>query len=81
MSKFKRKYDHAKSKFSGEVKEAAGKLTGNEQLELKGKIQSARADLKADLNAEDRAEDLKENIAEKINNMIDKKENKKDSKK
>ena len=59
MSKFKRKFDHAKSKFSGEVKEAAGKLTGNEQLELKGKIQSTGAD-------------LKENVAEKIDKIFDK---------
>lgn len=80
MSKFKRKFDHAKSKFSGEVKEAAGKLTGNEQLELKGKIQSAGADLRENLNAEDKAHDIKENIAGKINDMFDKKNDKKDSK-
>ena len=78
MSKFKRKFDFAKNKFSGEVKEATGKLTGNEQLELKGKIQSARADLKENLNVEDKAEEIKENIAEKINDMIDKKDQKKD---
>lgn len=60
MSKFKRKFDFAKDKFSGEVKEAAGKVTGNEQLELKGKIQSAGADLK------NKVGDIKEDIVKKI---------------
>lgn len=60
MSKFKRKFDFAKNKFAGEVKETAGKATGNEQLELKGKIQSAGADLK------NKVGDIKEDIAEKI---------------
>ena len=36
----------SKDKVIGEVKEAVGKVTGNEELELKGKIQSSKADLK-----------------------------------
>ena len=46
MSSFKKKFDHAKNKFSGEAKKTVGKVMGNEQLELKGKIQSSKADLK-----------------------------------
>lgn len=71
MSKFKRKFDFAKNKFSGEVKEATGKITGNEQLELKGKIQSANADFKNEHNLQDKVEEVKEHIAEKINKKID----------
>ena len=72
MSSFKKDFDHAKNKFSGEAKKAVGKITGNEQLELKGKIQSSKADLKKNLNVADKIEDIKENIAESINNRIDK---------
>jgi uncharacterized protein YjbJ (UPF0337 family) len=77
MSDFKRKIDHAKNKFAGEMKEAAGKVTGNEQLELKGKIQSTKADIKKNLSVKDKIEDIKENIAEKMNDRIDKKKKKK----
>ncbi len=77
MSDFKRKFDHAKNKFSGEVKEAAGKVTGNEQLELKGKIQSSKADLKKNLNVKDKIDDIKESVAEKMNDRIDRKKKKK----
>ncbi|MBK5246254.1 MAG: CsbD family protein, partial [Peptostreptococcaceae bacterium] len=39
MSDSKYKLNNAKDKVLGEVKEAVGKVTGNEDLELKGKIQ------------------------------------------
>jgi uncharacterized protein YjbJ (UPF0337 family) len=72
MSKLERDIDHAKNKLSGEAKEAAGKITGNEQLELKGKLQSSKADLKKSINnVADSIEDVKENIAKNTNNMID----------
>lgn len=70
MKKTGKKFNNAKDKVVGEVKEAAGKLTGNEQLELKGKIQSAKADLKI------KANDVKEVVASKFNNAIDKKSKK-----
>lgn len=54
MNEFHKDSDHAKNKIAGGVKEAAGKITGNEQLELKGKIQSGKADLKK--NVTDRTE-------------------------
>jgi len=72
MSKLDRDLDHAKNKVGGEMKEAAGKITGNEQLELKGKMQSAKADLKKNMNVSDKIEDVKESIAESANNAIDK---------
>lgn len=72
MKKMDRDVDYAKNKVAGELKEAAGKITGNAQLELKGKIQSSVADLKKNLNAAGDLEDIKENIASGINNRIDK---------
>lgn len=72
MNKFKNDLDHTKNKIAGEIKEAAGRISGNEQLELKGKIQSTKADLKKNVNIADRIEDIKENIAESINKRIDK---------
>jgi len=76
MSDMKKKIDHAKNKIGGEFKEVAGKITGNEQLELKGKIQSSKADLKQNLSVENKIEDIKDHIAGKINDKIDKQEKK-----
>jgi uncharacterized protein YjbJ (UPF0337 family) len=67
MTDLKGKIDNAKDKMVGEVKEAVGKATGNEELELKGKIQSSKSALG------DKAEEIKEGIAGKINDLIDKK--------
>ena len=72
MNKFEKKIDYAKNKVAGEVKEGAGKITGNAQLELKGKVQSTKADLKKNLSIADKFEGMKENIAEGINDLMDK---------
>jgi len=79
MSDSKRKFEHIKDKFAGGIKEVAGKVTGNEQLELKGKIQASKADIKKNFNVKDKIEEIKDGIAEKINDRIDesKKKNKK----
>lgn len=73
MTDTKGKFKTAKDKIVGEVKEAVGKVTGNESLELEGKIQSIKADVKKKLDAVDKADDIKEGIAETINDLIDKK--------
>jgi len=67
MKEYKGKVENAKDKIAGKIKEVVGKATDNEQLELKGKIQSSKPDLK------EKSEELKENIAGKINDFIDKK--------
>jgi uncharacterized protein YjbJ (UPF0337 family) len=67
MTDSKDKIDNAKDKSIGGVKEAVGKVTGNDELELKGKIQSSKADLK------DKAHEIKEDAAGKVNSIIDKK--------
>jgi uncharacterized protein YjbJ (UPF0337 family) len=66
------KFENAKDKIAGEVKEAVGEMTGNEQLELKGKLQSSQADIKKEMDLETKANEIKENIAKKINDTIDK---------
>lgn len=44
MNSSERKISHAKNKMSGMAKQVAGKITGDEVLELKGRIQSSQAD-------------------------------------
>lgn len=63
---------NTKDQVAGHAKEKIGDVTNNEELELKGKIQSSTADAKKN------AGEMKENTAGKINNFIDdKKDNKK----
>ncbi len=74
--KLKDKINNNKDKVVGEVKNKVGKITGNEELELKGKIQSTTSDIKRTMDKEhigNKMDDIKEGIAEKINNIIDKK--------
>jgi len=68
MTDSRDKIDNTKDKITGEVKEAVGKVTGNEELELKGKIQSSKADIKK------KGREVKEGIVKKINDITDKKE-------
>jgi uncharacterized protein YjbJ (UPF0337 family) len=73
-------FNNSKEKFTGEVKEAAGKITGNQQLELKGKIQSSKADFKKKTNLHNNVNKVKEGVAGKVNDMMDKNEAKKKNK-
>jgi uncharacterized protein YjbJ (UPF0337 family) len=61
------KIKNTKDKVVGEVKEAVGKATDNPKLEIKGKVQSSRADFRA------KTAEIKEEMAKKINRAIDKK--------
>ena len=72
MSNYQRKFNHKMNKFAGGIKEAAGKVSGNEQLELKGKLQSSKADFKKSTNMKDKIESIKEGVTGKINDKIDK---------
>lgn len=80
MTDSKYKVDNAKDKITGEVKRAIGKVTGNEELELKGKIQSFKSDLKKKMNVDDKVDEVKEGIAGKINDIIDKEKDSKEEK-
>jgi uncharacterized protein YjbJ (UPF0337 family) len=65
------KLANTKDKIVGETKEAVGKITGNQQMELSGKLQSTKADFKK--NVSDNMHKAKEDIAGTINKMMDKK--------
>jgi len=81
MTDSKGRIDEAKDKTAGGAKEAVGKVTGNEELELKGKAQSIKGDLKGKaLDAGDKIDDIKKGAAEKVNDFIDKKKDKKEEK-
>jgi uncharacterized protein YjbJ (UPF0337 family) len=67
MKSVKNKIINAKDKVAGEAKELVGKATNNEELELKGKIQSTKADLKT------KVAKAKDHIVGDINDEIDKK--------
>jgi len=73
MADLKDKMDNAIDKIEGGLNEAAGKITGNKQLELKGKLQGSKADLEKKMNVKDNINDIKENIADKIIKKMDKK--------
>jgi len=73
------RFDNSKEKIAGETKEAVGKVTGNEQLELSGRLQSSKADFKRKTNISNNVEKAKEGIAGKINDMMDKKDAKKEA--
>ncbi len=71
MTRYKRKFGRAKDKFSGGFKIIAGKITGNERLELKGKIQTSRAAIKKHMDLGEKIIAVEEIIAGKINDKID----------
>ncbi len=81
MKDLKDTMKNTKDQIEGKIKEVAGELTGNEQLELKGKLQRAKADIKKEIDvkdkvneAKDKVNEVKEDIAKKINDALDKKE-------
>jgi len=72
MTNTKSKVESTKDKLVGGVKETVGKVTSNEELELKGKVQSKKGDLEGKATeVGDKAESLKEDIAGNINDTID----------
>lgn len=78
MENLKNKLNNTKDKAMGEVKDQLGKMTGNESLELKGKIQSIKSDMSEMINTDrlmNKADDVKEGIARQINNFIDQEDN------
>ena len=73
MKDSKHKIDNTKDKIAGKVKESVGKITNNEQLELQGKIQSAKSDIKKKMyNIGEGSNKIKEDMARKFNDIIDK---------
>ena len=71
MTNSKAKLNNTKDKVVGEVKETIGKVTGNKELELKGKMQSLKSDISS------KGEKIKDSAAKKINKIIDENKSKK----
>ena len=65
MPDLKHTLKNMKEKITGKANEAVGKATNNEELELKGKIQSSAADVKKKVGG------IKEDIVGKVNDKID----------
>ena len=81
MTDSKGRSAEVEDKTVGAVKEAVGKVTGNEELELKGKTQSLKGDLEGKaMDIGDKVGEIKEDVAEKINDFIDKKKDEKEEK-
>lgn len=74
MKASKNKIKNVKDKLAGETKELIGEATDNQELELKGKIQSSKSDSK------EKASKTRDSIAGKINDIIDKKKDNNDKK-
>ena len=51
MSDLKNRFENAKDKVIGKVKESVGKASGSEGTELKGKLQFGKGDIKEKLTA------------------------------
>ncbi|MEN6594359.1 MAG: hypothetical protein ABFC31_05330 [Clostridiaceae bacterium] len=63
MKSFERKMDRAKGRFNGAVNQAAGKISGDEVLELKGRMQTAQADLKEKTDVGEQISRLRQSAA------------------
>jgi len=72
MRDSKDKIHNTKDKVEGKIKETVGEITGNEQLELKGKLQAAKADIKEKMDITENAYEVKEDLARKVNDILDK---------
>ncbi len=60
-------------KLEGSAKEAVGKVTGDEKLEAKGKLEQITGNLK------DKAEEIGDQVGKKVNDVLDKVRDKTDS--
>lgn len=69
------KLENGKDKALGKMKETAGKLMDNEELEFRGKVQGMKATIG------EKAEDVKETLMGKANDLMDKVENLREEKK
>ena len=71
MTESKNKLESTMDKVVGKTKEAVGKATGNQQTELKGKLQYQKGDIN------EKVDDVKEKVAKKINDTLDENEDNK----
>lgn len=65
MSDLKKTFENFKDKAEGEILENVGKVTGNEEMELKGKLK------KKVVESKEAVSDLKNDVIGKMNDKID----------
>ncbi|MBU3188156.1 hypothetical protein K9O30_00985 [Clostridium bowmanii] len=68
MTDSNNKFENTKDKVVGKTKEAVGKATGNQETELKGKLQYQNGVVN------DKVDGIKEKVAGKINDALDESE-------
>ena len=66
MSNLNNKVENAKDKVVGKTKETAGRVTDNQEMELKGTLQYEKGDLKQ------KVDKTKDKFTEKINETLNK---------
>ncbi len=76
MKDLKGKFNNAKDKTTGKMAEAAGKITNNGGVELKGKLLSKKVDFKKKIAAKGYVKEAEVGAIGKLNDMIDKKDKK-----
>jgi len=67
MLNLNNKVENAKDKVIGKTKESVGRATGSQEMELKGRLQYQKGDLK------EKVDRTKEKITEKYNDTLNKK--------
>ncbi len=70
MNSFERKINRTKNKVSGFVKQTAGKVTGDEALELKGRIQSSQADFQKKTDVDEAIHKIKKSAEQEKANFV-----------
>lgn len=70
MNSFERKINRAKNKVSGLMKQTAGKVTGDEVLELKGRMQSSQADLQKKTDVDEAIHQIKKSADHEKANFV-----------
>jgi len=68
MTDSKNILENTKDKVVGKTKEAVGKATGNQETELKGKLQYQKGAIN------DKVDGIKEKVAERVNDKLDENE-------
>jgi uncharacterized protein YjbJ (UPF0337 family) len=70
MSDVKKKFENFKDKAEGTIQENVGKITGNKEMEMKGKLKVKVVETK------EKVSELKDDVLNKINDKIDKSDQK-----
>lgn len=70
MNNFERTLKRTKNKVVGTIKQAAGKIAGDNVLELKGRMQSAGADLQKRTDVDDAIHQIKKSAEQEKANFV-----------